>query len=410
MINITTFNHCYGCGVCASVCPKHIISMRENDEGFYEPVIQDADCCTGCGLCLKVCAYNHSEVAQDSSNDIQGYAAWSNDDNTRSLCSSGGVALEIGKHLHRKGYEACVVRYDTGRGRAVHYIADTEESLAFSIGSKYIPSFTVDGLSKIDMNGKTLVVGSPCQIDSFRRYIRQRGKDKNFVLVDFFCHGVPSLLLWDKYIKEVERTTGEIEFVSWRNKLAGWHDSWNMLAHGKKQPLGTKDLKPIDWHESYALQVREKKHLYFSQMSHGDLFYKFFLHNCCLNRCCYDCKYKACASAADIRIGDLWGSKYAADAKGVSGVLALTKTGAALIDELRRSCSVVPEEIAVVTAGQMKRPPRRPWMRKHILAAMKSSMLLSEIDSTLLRLYILSTMPERVWRRLCRGIHKTKMK
>lgn len=40
------------------------------------------------------------------------------------------------------------------------------------------------------------------------------------------------MLLWDKYIKEIEKEMGEITNVSWRNKLTGWHDSWAMFIEG----------------------------------------------------------------------------------------------------------------------------------------------------------------------------------
>ena len=61
----------------------------------------------------------------------------------------------------------------------------------------------------------------------------------------------------------------------------------------------------------------EEKSLYQSRMTEGDLFYKIFLGNYCLNECCYkDCKYKLCHSAADIRIGDLWGKTYAGELAG----------------------------------------------------------------------------------------------
>ena len=41
MNNITQFSDCYGCGMCAIVCPKQIISIQQNINGFYEPVINN---------------------------------------------------------------------------------------------------------------------------------------------------------------------------------------------------------------------------------------------------------------------------------------------------------------------------------------------------------------------------------
>ena len=64
------------------------------------------------------------------------------------------------------------MRYNTELARAEHYIATTIDELRPSIGSKYIQSYTINGFSSINRKQKYLVTGTPCQIDSFRRYIR----------------------------------------------------------------------------------------------------------------------------------------------------------------------------------------------------------------------------------------------
>lgn len=83
--------------------------------------------------------------------------------------------------------------------------------------------------------------------------IRHFGVEDNFVLMDFFCHGVPTLLLWNKYLSEVEAKIGDATFVSWRNKTTGWQDSWAMCAD--------TDPESLDWHNSYNLSNTEKTHL-----------------------------------------------------------------------------------------------------------------------------------------------------
>ena len=88
-------------------------------------------------------------------------------------CSSGGVGFEISKILLEQGYKICGVRYNPTLNRAEHYISVSKEELVQSAGSKYIQSYTVDGFRSIDRKEKYLVVGTPCQIDSFRRYIRK---------------------------------------------------------------------------------------------------------------------------------------------------------------------------------------------------------------------------------------------
>lgn len=224
-MNITDVRDCYGCGVCATVCARNIIELRLNADGFYEPYLTDKSKCTDCGLCLSVCSYANDGLSLKS-DVIKSYAAWSNDNKVRHRCSSGGIGFEIGRTLINQGYKVCGVRYNIDKNRAEHYIATTVEWLIQSVGSKYIQSYTVEGFKAINRKEKYLVIGTPCQIDSFRRYIQKFRCEDNFVLLDFYCHGVPSMLMWQKYVAWAEKQVGKLVYVSWRNKFTDWCDSW----------------------------------------------------------------------------------------------------------------------------------------------------------------------------------------
>lgn len=247
--NISDIHDCYGCGVCSKPCPVNIIDLHLNDKGFYEPYLTEPNKCIHCGLCRDVCAFIKDKTAQDNA-PIISYAAWSKDRLVQRKCSSGGIGFEIAKYLLGKGYKTVGVRYNAERGRAEHFIASTLEELVQTIGSKYIQSYPVDGWKGIDKKGKYLITGTPCQIDSFRNYMkRMHLPEDNFILLDFFCHGVPSMFAWQKYCQDVEKKVGKILQVSWRNKWTGWHDSWAMGIDGDK--YGRK----IDWHDSYSLAI-----------------------------------------------------------------------------------------------------------------------------------------------------------
>lgn len=45
---------CCGCTACMAVCPRHAIEMKEDEEGFLYPQI-DEKVCVRCGQCVKVC-------------------------------------------------------------------------------------------------------------------------------------------------------------------------------------------------------------------------------------------------------------------------------------------------------------------------------------------------------------------
>lgn len=330
MDNISKINDCYGCGVCATVCAKKIIKIHLNRDGFYEPYIDQQDKCTKCRICLDVCALNHNDLSLEE-NNVNSWAAWSNDEKLRRECSSGGVGFEIARTFIEKGYKVVACRYNVEKVRAEHYIATTVKELAQSIGSKYIQSYTLDAFKEINRKEKYLVVGTPCQIDSFRRYIKRFNCEDNFVLMDFFCHCVPSMHAWRAYTKMQEKKVGKITYASWRNKSEyGWHDSYNLLLKGEKSFIQ-------------------------SRKSQGDLFYKLFLGDMCLGpQCSKQCKYKYDKSSADIRIGDIWGNTYKDNEEGVSALISFTEKGRQAICDLH-DVTLIEHPFEVVAEGQMKK-------------------------------------------------------
>lgn len=363
-MNISNIHDCYGCGVCATACGQNIINIALNSDGFYEPNIINFEKCTDCGICTDVCAFIHNDLALKGRNS-HCYAAWSKDMLVRRKCSSGGAGFEIGKYLIGLGYKVCGVRYNTEENIAEHYIATTVEDLVQSIGSKYIQSFTVDGFNAIDRKGKYLVTGTPCQIDSFRRYIQKFRCEDNFILMDFFCHGVPSMILWKKYLRWAEAKVGKITYVSWRNKQTGWHDSWSMgidgEAHGEN----------INWHDNYNQIIREKKSYLSSRLSQGDRFYRLFLSDSCLGKQCYDsCKYKIEQSSADIRICDLWGKTYQHNEDGVSGAITFTERGKRILRNC--NCELIEHGIDVISECQMAINSKRTRIYHKLMAELRN--------------------------------------
>lgn len=370
MRNIANVGDCYGCGVCAASCPRNIISIHLNKDGFYEPYINDEDKCLDCGFCLDVCAYNFEDLSLGSEEKrIKSWAAWSNDEAVRKKCSSGGVGFELGKQLIDKGYKAIGCRYDIKEQRAEHFIATTVEEFVQSIGSKYLQSYTEEAFRQIKRNDqKYLVTGTPCQIDSFRRMVRKFRCEDNFVLMDFFCHCVPSMLAWRAYIRMLEPKIGRLTYVSWRNKYNfGWHDSWLMGIDG------TKTSEPVNWDEGYDKIIEEKKTYVQSRMSQGDLFYRLFLGDLCMGpQCEKRCKYKYDKSSADIRIGDLWGDTYKDNQEGVSALIAFTQKGQSIINELK-NVTLVEHPFDVVAEGQMKVPPHAKSMKPVIMWLLRNN-------------------------------------
>lgn len=367
-MNRVDFIHCYGCGICAISCPLNAIHIKYNEDGFLYPHVDSS--CVNCGICLNVCAFNftkHLEAADLI--PLVSMAAWSYDKAVRTKCTSGGVSYEIGRFLIRKGYSVIACRYNPLSKKAEHYLATDEDTLKDSIGSKYIQSYTLPGFSQIIKGCKYLITGTPCQIDSMRRYVRKKGIESDVILLDFFCHGVPSMLMWKQYLKELENHIGHFDKIVWRDKETGWHDSWVMKVDQK----------------------------YSSWFSKGDLFFKMFLKDRCLGKACYEnCKYKYDNSAADIRIGDLWGTTYQNDEDGVNGVICFTHKGVELLKEMEPILHIEESTLDVVTESQMKKCPRRPISYKYVMNQLKKGTYLCHINKVASLIELVEQIPQKI--------------
>ena len=341
MKNVSEIKDCYGCGVCAISCAHKLINIIYNQDGFLTPVILNQDKCTGCGCCVSVCSFINVITFAPPQHS---YAAWSNDLKNQRRSTSGGVSFELAVMKVREGATFCGVRYNTKYHRAEHFITNELIGIQESIGSKYLQSFTVDAFRLINRKQNNIIVGTPCQIASLRRYVRKFHCEEHFLLVDFFCHGVPSMLMWKKYLKENAKNVGEIDMISWRNKDKGWRNSYCVSIKGYKNSIQS-------WNGN-------------------DDFFTLFLGNACLNKACYDdCEFKYSHSSADIRIGDCWSNQFKNNRDGVCATIAFTDIG----NEALKRANIHLEEYSFeqISEGQMKVNAKRPWYYGIIMELIK---------------------------------------
>lgn len=370
--------NCFGCAVCAKACPKQIIKTRINEYGFFEPYIISEDTCIKCGLCADVCSFYNVGLSLDATR-LDVFAGYSNNDSVRQMCSTGGVGFELAKAALFQGCKICAVRYNAENHIAEHFVASNIEELKDSIGSKYIQSDTLGGMMKMDINDKYVLFGTPCHIDSFRRFLRKVKKERNFILVDFFCHGVPSYLLYHKYLGTKSIQTGKVKSVRWRDKTDGWHDS-------------------------YVMDIRGEEGSVHAKLSDGDLFLRTFLSDSCLGKACYDnCKFKYRNSSADIRIGDAWGRLYQKDSKGVNAVICFTDKGYNLLKQ--SNCTIVSHDFDEIAEYQMKHNAIRPFIFAHVQRLLRNDTPLDVASlNRLLRINNILLIPGRIIRKMIKAL------
>ena len=304
-------DNCSGCGACKVICPVKAISVNMNDEGFFCADVNEK-LCIECGKCKSVCLKN-GIVSAIRLQDGKMFSAQSIDEDVIKSCSSGGIAYELTKYAISEGRVVCGVVYDNEKNIARTKLAKTLDEAENFKGSKYLQSDSSDAFcqlvqeAKTDLNRKFLVFGTPCQIYGLSSLLELNNIRERCILVDLFCHGVPSYLVWNSYLEKITKKSGKIKHVSFREKSIGWH---NFVMH----IIGEKS------------EYREP--------SDGDLYYHAFFDNVLFSKACYNCEVRREYSKADIRLGDYWGKRYQHREDGVSAVLALTQSGLDFLNKI----------------------------------------------------------------------------
>jgi coenzyme F420-reducing hydrogenase beta subunit len=292
--------------------------------------------------------------------DKQVFAAWSENKDIVLSSSSGGVGYELTQFGWKDGYKICGVVFDAPNNICKHIIVETESDLEAIKTSKYLQSYTIEAFSQFKKGEKYLVVGTPCQIYGLRKWIQLKKWEDNFILVDFFCHGTPSFLLWKKY-------------KAFLNKKYGM-DTMLKDVNFRKKNLESK------WH-FYAILIRDfrgKFHIQHKAFTE-DMFFRFFLNNSCLNKACYECKCRLDNCFADIRIADFWGSKYINNDDGVSLVITNTEKGKQVFEDIRHKLIVEKCDFADLKNSQSVRFLHIHSKRDIILKELKGEKVLEKI-------------------------------
>ncbi len=309
---------CTACQMCGAVCPVDAITIRLDENGFYRPKI-DITKCIDCGLCVKSCyKFDHSILKSDLANK-KIVAAWAKNSEIVESTTSGGIADVLAKKLIEDGYKCIGVVYNTDDNIAEGKIASTHEEILSFRGSKYIQSYSVDAfkeLVKTSKDSKFAVFGLPCQIYAIDRFLTNRKIRDNHILIDLYCHGCPSLNVWEKYIDEIKSKLNakKILSVNFRSKVRGWGNFYVVVV--------------------VVEDFSGNKRKYISPKI-NDAFYEMFFSDLVLNDSCQDCVLRSTLEYTDIRLGDFWGKSYINNHTGVSGVTISTSRGQKFFDAIQ---------------------------------------------------------------------------
>lgn len=307
---------CCGCGACAAACPKGCIEMQEDGYGFSLPAV-DSDRCVGCGACERACPAI-GERPQDGCERVLWVRA--KDGGLLERSSSGGVFGLLARRVLDEGGLVIGAAWADGCGSVRHVVVNDAAELDSVMRSKYVQSSVGSEVycavrEALRSGRRVLFSGTACQIAGMRGYLGGLADSDGFLAVDVICHGVPSPLLWSRWVEYVgSREGGAVTGVNMRSKAAGWQAY--SIVYGCTAGKGACE---------HAC----------STVFNRDWYMKVFLANASLCPSCYVCPVKR-SSGSDITLGDFWGVQQrqpeAFEDTGVSAVIANTPKGLAAVE------------------------------------------------------------------------------
>lgn len=312
--------YCTGCSACVEVCPVQAVTMQSDSEGFGYPSIA-SDLCIACGRCEAVCPVTNSLHRE---NYLETAAiVWAKNAALREQSSSGGAFSLLAKQVLSQGglVFGCAMSEDCYY--AQHVCVDTEDGLKLLRGSKYVQSSMGQTLREaktaLDYGKTVMFSGTPCQIAALRAFLGKRD-DENLLTVDVICHGVPSPLVWKKYVKELEAEQAKrVRSVRFRDKENGWK-CYSLVCE-------------FDDGSRYSKKVTEDPYL------------RGFVSNLYLRPSCYLCSFKGNNYASDITLADFWSEKECnpgpADDRGISLAIAHSQKGEEALCKLKEDGNVL---------------------------------------------------------------------
>lgn len=288
--------NCCGCGACLAVCPVKGIKIIEKERGalYY---IQNENC-IHCNKCRLICPMQNDKDLFHRKNESF-YQAKTNNIEVLKKSSSGGIAYEVASYfLQCVGGIVYGAGWDYRCQQVQHQRVVEIADLHILQGSKYVHSAIspdiYHNILRDVQNRKVLFLGTPCQVASVRKYVKD---SPNLFSIDLICHGVPSAKLLSEQLVHITRN--KISNISFRQGI------------------------------NFILSCSDEKGSVFCVDGLDNPYYSLFLRFASLRESCYSCKYACQERVGDISLGD-----FVENGIGYSCVIPNTKEGEILLNKL----------------------------------------------------------------------------
>ena len=370
-------HECTGCQICSAVCPTNVINIELDEEGFYQAIVNN-ELCTNCGTCTRFCyKYDKNIQITNDNSKLKVYAATTKNHEILKASTSGGISSHLISVCLEQGYNVVGVSYDYYDNIAITKIVDSIGEAKKFRGSKYMQSSPEKAFRQIVVDNKEqkyAVFGTPCQIYALNKWATHNGRRKQFLFIDLFCHGCPSMILWKRYIEHIKPKMRDLKFtrIEFRSKAYGWHE--------------------------YCHKFYYKDGIVISERSTLDPFFAIFFDNYILNKSCYKCQVRSSFSYADIRLGDFWGSRYELNVKGVSAVVCCTEIGIKLFNQIKEVLNFSSADINEVLKEQSygKEYECDQHIRNNVINLLKSKGRMNDLLYQYMRVIPLKTKCKKI--------------
>lgn len=387
-------NLCNGCSACADRCGAGAIEMKDCGNGYRIPVIDD-ERCLSCGLCFKVCPrLNDTEEISSPKTYVGEYKR----KESAQKSSSGGIfyimALHVIADLKGVVYGASMI-YEHDKLDCRHIRVETLSELCMMQGSKYVQS-KMDGIYRqvnTDLKAGRVVLfsGTSCQVAALKRFV---GNRENLYTVDLVCHGIPKDILFEDYLKYIERKYHcRVIDVKFRTKGKIWHG---------KEMTYMLTLSCKDGERSFSLEIIQPK----------SAFYRLFITRAGYRDSCYNCDYAHINKPSDVTLGDFVPRKeelndYDLDnSEHYSSIIVHTSKGEILLDAVSRDILKVeiPQCQMLSHHGNLQEPSRLSVGGRKLLSIYEKGgyeKLQSDVDLQYMKsdiLYKIGTIIKRIKR------------
>ena len=230
-------------------------------------------------------------------------------------------------------------------------------------GSKYVQSEIGTTFKRIKEhlknNRKVLFCGTPCQVAGVKKFLRK--PYPNLLTLDLICHGVPSDMVFQGYLKKFSSRFAAFPAGYEFRDRDGWGKAPSVSVCGKFRPI-------------YGVDA---------------LYMEAFNASAIFRKCCYQCCYAGLPRVGDCTLGDFWGiGRYGIPfkhdtLKGVSLVLANNAKGERML-HLLQDCFVEERTLqeALIENHNLKYPSVKNSQRERIIEDfLNPNLSLAEIDT-----------------------------